>query len=326
MDMEGRHHELQSPAPNGTADRVAALALQTTVGHLIRRAQQAHTALWNAELAGELTGPQYAVLSVLSRWGVLDQKSAGELASLDKSSMADVVARLQRSGWIFRDRSNHDSRRDDLTITAPARTALRGITPRVAVVQERLLSALDRADQPALLAHLSAVAYGGRPPPAEAAEDERGPALWLSTTPGHLIRRAEQLHRQHWQKRVGPDFTPTQYALLSSLSWHPDVDQTTAGALASLDKSTVVDIVGRLVQRGLVVVTRDEHDRRRKRAVMTAGAQAALDTLTPSVSQVQQDLLMPLSDTEAAAFVTSLHHLAYRECGALSTTTRTPPS
>lgn len=324
--MERRHLEVQSPAPSGTADRVAALALQTTVGHLIRRAQQAHTALWNAELAGELTGPQYAVLSVLSRRGVLDQRSAGELASLDKSSMADVVARLQRSGWIFRDHSDHDGRRNDLTITAPARTALRGITPRAAIVQKLLLSALDHADQLAFLGQLSAVAYGGRPPPAEAAQDERGPALRLSTTPGHLIRRAEQLHRQHWQKRVGPGFTPTQYALLSSLSWHPDVDQTTAGALASLDKSTTVDIVRRLIQRGLLIVTRDAQDRRRKRAIMTPAALAALDTLTPSVSQVQQDLLEPLSETEAAAFVTSLHDLAYREGKASSTTTRTPPS
>ena len=76
----------------------AVLRLDSTAGHLVRRAQQVHTALWTAEFDGDLTGPQYALLSALSRQPSLDQRSAGRRASLDKSTAADVVARLQRSG------------------------------------------------------------------------------------------------------------------------------------------------------------------------------------------------------------------------------------
>ena len=34
-------------------------------GHLIRRAQQVHTWLWNAEVSSEVTSPQFAVLYAL---------------------------------------------------------------------------------------------------------------------------------------------------------------------------------------------------------------------------------------------------------------------
>src|SRR3712207_5904930 len=132
--------------PGGAAP-VAALPLGTTMGHLLRRAQQVHTALWAREFNGDLTGPQYALLSVLARAGGVDQRSAGRLASLDKSTAADVIARLQRNGWLGREKDPSDGRRNVLFLSTPARAALQQITVRAAQIQRQLLEPLTPEDR-----------------------------------------------------------------------------------------------------------------------------------------------------------------------------------
>jgi DNA-binding MarR family transcriptional regulator len=289
---------------------VPVLELATTPGHLIRRAQQVHTALWSAELKGDLTGPQYALLSALSNATGLDQRSAGQLASLDKSTTADVVARLERNGWIRRDRDPLDGRRYTLTLTRVANAALREITPRVRRVQARLIEPLDSADQGALVDLLGRVAYKG-PPPIEEAPDAPVSVLLLSTTPGHLLRRAEQVHGVLWATHVGATVTPSQYALLCVLAQRPGTDQTAAGDLVSLDKSSAADIVARLVRRGLIVLTPDHSDRRRKRLSLSSDAVRVMPEVTPAVRTVQQDLASPLSNDEQERLIALLHQIAY---------------
>src|SRR5438477_192430 len=80
-------------------------------GHLIRRAQQVHYWLWNAQVSGEVTSPQFAVLYALRAEKNIDQKTLGERVSLDRSTTAEVVARLKSRGLIQRFRDPRDGRR-----------------------------------------------------------------------------------------------------------------------------------------------------------------------------------------------------------------------
>jgi MarR family transcriptional regulator, lower aerobic nicotinate degradation pathway regulator len=296
---------------SGQATPAAALPLDTTVGHLLRRAQQVHTSLWGREFNGDLTGPQYALLSALTEEAAVDQRSAGRLASLDKSTAADVVARLQRNGWLGRDRDPADARRNLLSLTTPARAALGQITPRAADIQRQLLEPLALRDREWFTRTLARVAYEGQTP-SEPADGSQGRALPLSTTPGHLIRRSERLHGLHWSRRVGATLTPSQYGMLSALAWHAPIDQGRAGDLASLDKSSTADIIARLTRRGLVTSTPDERDRRRKLLVLTPAARTVLDEVTPAVAIVQRDLTAPLAEQETQRLVELLHVVAYR--------------
>ena len=134
----------------------------------------------------------------------------------------------------------------------------------------------------------------------------------LAITPGHLIRRSEQLHGVHWVNRVGSTLTPAQYGLLSAVAWHAPIDQSRAGDLASLDKSSTTDIIARLTRRGLVTSAPDEADRRRKLVVLTAHARAVLAEVTPAVALVQQDVTAPVSEPDAERLVQLLHLVAYR--------------
>lgn len=304
----GQAEEVGPPGPDDASR--SALSLDTTPGHLIRWAQQRHTALWSAELRGDLTGPQYALISALHRAGPADQRSVARLASLDKSTTGDVVARLERNGWIRRDRDAVDERRNTITLTRAARAALGEITSRVRVVQERLVAPLApevRADFVALLAR---VAYEGRPVPDREGEDPAR-VLGLGTTPGHLIRRAEQVHALRWSEHVQNRVTPPQYALLCALALHPGIDQAAAGELASLDKSSTADVVARLVRRGLIESTRDPGDRRRKLLAVSATAAGLLASVTPGVREVQSDLLAVCDAAERARLTEMLHAVAY---------------
>ncbi|MFJ2160528.1 MarR family winged helix-turn-helix transcriptional regulator [Streptomyces sp. NPDC087856] len=286
------------------------LPFESTVGHLLRRAQQRHTALWTAEFGGELTGPQYAVLSVLKSQNALDQRVLGEATSLDKSTVADVIARLERHQWVARQTDPADARRNLVTLTAPARAALLSLTAQAGTVQEQLLSAVPGAQQSRLVELLALIAYSGTVPIEQSAYG----VLPLPTTPGHLLRRAEQLHGAVWADLVGASVTPSQFALLCAISSVPGASQAEASTLASLDKSSGADIVARLSRRGLLTFDRDARDARRKVVHLSPAGVDLLAETSPVVSAVQDRLLDPLSGPdEREALVSGLRTIAYAE-------------
>lgn len=145
-------------------------------------------------------------------------------------------------------------------------------------------------------------AVGGRPTVA---------TLELARTPGHLIRRAQRVHNVLWLERVGAEPTGPQFAVLSSVARRPGSDQKTLGALASLDKSTTTDVVGRLTRHGWLTTAPDEDDRRRKVLHLSRPARAALHALTRSAMQVQEALLAPIAETDREWFLRALSALAY---------------
>lgn len=288
------------------------LALREAAGHLVRRTQQRHTSLWSQEFEGTLTGPQYAVISAIGSERGLDQRAVGERASLDKSSAADVIARLEGQGWLQLARDPIDRRRKTLRLTTLARTALADITRRVLLVQERLLAPLPSATREEFVEALRLVAYVGNPPlPGVAGEQ----VLALGSTPGHLIRRMQQVHTVAWTEEVGRNITAPQYAVLSALWAHPDgIDQGAGADLASLDPSTMADIVARLARRGWVLKTRDPADARRRLLQLSDGVAEELRQLRPAVERVQDRLLHPLADeTVRASFLRQLGCLAYAD-------------
>lgn len=283
-----------------------AIEPRTSIGFLLRCAQQVHTRCWTNEFDGDLTGPQYAVLAAVGRWPGIDQTRAGELASLDKSNAADVVNRLAEMGWLVRDQDTADQRKRALRLSAPARAALSGITPRVQDVQQQLTSHFTPEDAAKFIRLLARVAY--RSPselPPETAEAD-AEVIGISTTPGHLLRRALQVHTALWATYVGESLTGPQYGVVATLTRHGEMDQKRLGELASLDKSVVGDVVLRLSRRGLVVKQRDTADGRRRLLRMTEAGHSMLRRVTPGVAQVQESLLDLLSREESYELIRML--------------------
>jgi DNA-binding MarR family transcriptional regulator len=127
---------------------------QTThphVGHLIRRSQQIHTMMWNAEVSDEVTSPQVMILVALARNPGVDQRTLGETVSLDRSTTADIIERLMKRGFLERARDPKDRRRNLLQLTADGINLLETVGPRSEAMNEHLISVLSAEDQAQLI-------------------------------------------------------------------------------------------------------------------------------------------------------------------------------
>ena len=109
-------HRLKSPRskpaePLSTSRAPGLAALQEMPGHLVRRAHQVSTALFAEECRHfDLTSVQFAALFVLRAAGELDATRLAELIAFDRSTIGDVIERLELKGWIARTGSGDDRR------------------------------------------------------------------------------------------------------------------------------------------------------------------------------------------------------------------------
>lgn len=115
---------------------------QRHTGHLIRRAQQLHVAIWTRMVSADISTVQYSVLVVLERLGELSQRELGDEVDLDRSTIADLVARMERHGLVQRRPDPRDGRRKTVGLTEHGRAERWRLQPLVARVEEELTGAL----------------------------------------------------------------------------------------------------------------------------------------------------------------------------------------
>lgn len=119
-----------------------ALELHNYVGHLIRRAEQVHTALWYRHVSREITSQQFAVLNALSREPGIDQRTLARLTSLDRSTVNHMVRRLTDQHYVTQVRDEEDRRRTLLSLTDEGADLLDSLIGPAEQINEQLLSAL----------------------------------------------------------------------------------------------------------------------------------------------------------------------------------------
>ncbi|QLJ02960.1 winged helix DNA-binding protein [Streptomyces sp. NEAU-sy36] len=152
---------------------MAAVDLNSHPGHLARRLQQAHHLLWTTMVSEEITSPQFAVLNTLVAEPGLDQRTVGERVGLDRSTIAEVISRLIRRGFLDKDRDPQDGRRFLLRLTDDGLRAHRKLTVRTARMNQVFLAPLSTEEQTLLLGLVRRV--------ADAADELRGPTDHLAT-------------------------------------------------------------------------------------------------------------------------------------------------
>ncbi|HEX7936827.1 MAG TPA: MarR family transcriptional regulator [Paraburkholderia sp.] len=115
-------------------------ALSKFTGSLVRRAQQRHLAVWQSEVSTEITSVQYAALEILRRTPGVNQRQLGDELDVDRSTIADLVARMVRNELIERSDDPVDKRSYVLFLTSAGKKQLASLRPRVEEV-ERILTA-----------------------------------------------------------------------------------------------------------------------------------------------------------------------------------------
>ena len=131
--------------------------LMTHPGHLLRRAVQAMNLLWDEEVSHSITSPQFAALNALYGEPNLDQRTLGLRVSLDRSTMAEVVARLSARGLIRTERDMRDGRRKTITLTSKGMHTVQQLIPRTHAMTARLVGPLDTPQRDELLTLLTKV-------------------------------------------------------------------------------------------------------------------------------------------------------------------------
>jgi DNA-binding MarR family transcriptional regulator len=120
--------------------------LNRSAAHLLHRAGQRAAGIFADEArTGGLTPRQYVVLMAVSQEEGLTQTDLVDRTGIDRSTLADIVARLLSRGLIQRRRAKDDSRAYAIKLGAQGAKALRQAQPAAAAADTRLLANLPPA-------------------------------------------------------------------------------------------------------------------------------------------------------------------------------------
>jgi len=141
--------ELQTKAAQ---DEAPEYLLEDQVGHLLRRAHQRHTAIFQATIADQqLTPLQFAALMKLADVGEASQNHLGRLTAMDAATMQGVIKRLIARGLIARRPDPDDRRRLLLTLTDEGRVLVDVATARGHRISDETLEPLSPSERQTFL-------------------------------------------------------------------------------------------------------------------------------------------------------------------------------
>lgn len=112
----------------------------------IRRLLQLHSALWFQHVSTEVSSVQYGVLYFLNRHGELGQRELMDLAQLDKSSLAELLSRMEANGTIATARDPRDRRRKVVTLTPAGHTLFTSLSSAAVRVNDMLTAGLTATE------------------------------------------------------------------------------------------------------------------------------------------------------------------------------------
>src|ERR1700742_2994654 len=142
-----------SPMPNKP---VTMDAVYTAPGYLFPRMQQIAVAIFVEECRNfDLTPVQYAALIAIHTHPGIDATRLSAVIAFDRSTLGNVIERLEAKKLIERKASAGDKRVKLLTLTRSGAALLREIAPAVEQAQARMLQPLKASDRKALMALLS---------------------------------------------------------------------------------------------------------------------------------------------------------------------------
>ena len=128
---------------------------------LLHRANQIATERFADALRGsDLTARQVQVLAAIDEHDGASQTALGLATGIDRSTLADIVRRLQQRRLIERRRTKQDARAYAVRLTDAGRARLADGRPALAAVEKGMLAKLPARERTQLLALLAAVVAG----------------------------------------------------------------------------------------------------------------------------------------------------------------------
>ena len=132
--------------------------------------------------------------------------------------------------------------------------------------------------------------------------------LRLEHSPIHLLHRAGQCAGDVFQAEMSlGDLTPRQYAILLTVAQNEGMSQTHLVEKTGIDRSTLADIVRRLLKKGLLQRRRTKDDARAYAVKLTEEGMAVLKSAEPMAQKVDARILEALPGQQRERFVEDLN-------------------
>jgi DNA-binding MarR family transcriptional regulator len=136
--------------------RVTMDAVYAAPGYLFRRMQQIAVSIFVEEGRDhDLTPVQFAALVAIHTHPGIDATRLSAVIAFDRSTLGNVIERLEIKRYVERKPSAEDKRTKLLHLTKSGAALLHGIMPSVDRAQARMLQPLKPADRKTLLALLT---------------------------------------------------------------------------------------------------------------------------------------------------------------------------
>jgi len=133
--------------------------LADSPSHLMHRALQLALDIYAEEAgAGGPTQRQFAVMEAVSVKEGLTQTDLVRATGIDRSTLADLVARMTAKGLLSRERSTLDARAKAVRLSAEGQALLDAARPRVEAADRRIMGLLPKAKRDGFLDMLADLA------------------------------------------------------------------------------------------------------------------------------------------------------------------------
>lgn len=133
----------------------------------------------------------------------------------------------------------------------------------------------------------------------------------LDTSPGHLLRRANQYANDlYTNEQDSAILTQRQFAVLYAVDQQEGMSQTDLVKATGIDRSTLADMIVRLTGKEFLARKRTEEDARANSVRITAAGRRALKAAMPAVLKSEAKILEALPQRMRADFIKALTIIA----------------
>ena len=181
---------------SGKSAKKNAGPLAASPSHLMHRALQLALDVYAEEVGSDgLTQRQFAVLEAVSAKAGLTQTDLVRATGIDRSTLADLVARMEQKGLVERRRSTLDARAMAVRLTDAGSATLEAMRPRVQSADKRILALLPKGRREAFLTVLAELAAT-----ADAAPDLAKAEARAAKRAAKEVKKAEKAARKAAEK------------------------------------------------------------------------------------------------------------------------------
>lgn len=129
----------------------------------------------------------------------------------------------------------------------------------------------------------------------------------LERSPVHLLHRAGQCAGEVFAAEMtAGELTPRQYAVLVTVAQHEGLSQTGLVERTGIDRSTLADVVRRMLKKGLLQRRRTKEDARAYAVKLTDEGRQLLQTTESQANRVDSRILEALPSRQREQFVEDL--------------------